>query len=158
MRVLRPLTTVAFTLFIVAATLADSAVAAEKGLLLIKVELGILNDEGSDISELFGVEHFELMNLTTKQAHTVLVSNSRVSVEEVDEGVYCLNSLRMARSSIDLMYCGEPYFKVVAGRVNNAGLWRYGVSFPRHRQRLLFGARYLDGVLDEAKGTTRKRC
>ena len=147
-RFLRP---VLFALITSAGALTQSAIGAEKGLLIIKVEFGILNSQGSDLSHLSVLDRFDLMNLTTKQEYSILNPHDHVAAKEVDEGTYCLYSFKMAGTSFALPYCGEPYFKVASGRVNNAGLWRYGVSFERNQQRLIFGARNLEAVLNEAK-------
>ena len=151
MRPQRFLRRVLIALIIAAAALTQSAIGAEKGLLIIKVEFGILDSQGSDLSHLSVLDRFALMNLTTKREYSILNPHYHVVAEEVDEGIYCLYSFKMAGTSLDLPYCGEPYFKVVPGRINNAGLWRYGVSFERNQQRLIFGARNLEAVLDEAK-------
>jgi len=150
MRPQRFLRALSITLGIAVAAFAQSAIGAEKGILIIKIEFGILNSQGSDLSHLSVLDRFDLMNLTTKQEYSI-PRPLHVAAEEVDEGIYCLYSFKMAGTSLDLPYCGEPYFKVAAGHINNAGLWRYGVSFERNQQRLIFGARNLESVLNEAK-------
>jgi hypothetical protein len=48
-------------------------------------------------------------------------------------------------------YCDEPFFKVLSGRVNNAGWWRIGYSFDGGGVKLVFGPKYFDEVLVEAR-------
>jgi len=131
-------------------------IAAEKGLLVIKVELGTLDSQGSDVNALISLARFDVMNLATKETYSVdsRFRTNYAAAEEVDEGIYCLYSFKLSDNSLPLIYCGEPYFRVVAGRVNNAGLWRYGVSFDRGGgggHHLIFGAQNLESILDEAK-------
>ena len=113
----------------------------------------MLKSDGSDVRSLIPLARYDVMNLTTREVYAInnAFRFDYAAAEEVDEGIYCLYSLKITDNGLGLPYCGEPYFKVVGGRVNNAGLWRYGISDRDNEQRLIFGAHSFESILDEAK-------
>jgi len=124
--------------------------AGENGLLIIHVDLMTLNNQGGQTDHIDSADHYGLLNLNTRRSYDFSVfSSHRVDVEEVEEGIYCLASASFA--NVYVTYCREPYFKVVAGHVNNAGVWRLGYSLYDRSSTLIFGAKDLDEVLARAK-------
>ena len=97
------------------------------------------------------VTRYSVMNLNTKRVYDFPITRfgTYVDAEEVEEGVYCLNSVSTLLAVVD--YCGEPFFRVLAGKVNNAGWWRIGYTRPGEPPRLIFGAKNSERVLTEAK-------
>ena len=124
--------------------------AREDGLLIIYVDVMSLNNQGGETDRIDWISHYGLLNLNTRRSYQFSVfTSARVDVEEVEEGIYCLASASFANT--DIKYCGEPYFKVVAGKVNNAGWWRLGYSLYDRSSKLIFNAKNLDEVLARAK-------
>jgi hypothetical protein len=128
----------------------SSCFAGEDGLLIIYVDLVSLNNQGGATDRIDWISSYSLLNLNTRRSYQFSVwTSARVDAEEVEEGIYCLASASFANTEIK--YCGEPYFKVVAGKVNNAGWWRLGYSFYDRSSKLIFSAKNPDEVLARAK-------
>ena len=100
--------------------------ADDKGLLIIQV-VGATGSSGSTL-ERFSA--YRLMNLETQKVSIVHFTN-RVAALELQEGIYCVYSVSLAQNH-EAVACDEPYFKVVAGNINNAGWWK--ISFGRRIQ------------------------
>ena len=130
--------------------LSRSAVAAD-GLLLIDVGMVRLNELG-EMAAWEPVTSYTLRNLTSRRLYEVryFLSGVRVSAEEVEEGDYCIESVYAYPSSTVLYFCDEPYFKIVAGRVNNGGRWRFAVSDGPPTKKLIFGPKDFDAIMIEA--------
>jgi hypothetical protein len=124
--------------------------AGEDGLLIIYIDLVNLNNQGSPTDSFFQVDHYGLLNLNTRRSYRFSVfGTARVDVEEVEEGIYCLSSVTFSNNEVT--HCGEPYFKVVGGRVNNAGWWRLGYSRYDRTSNVVFSAKDSDEILARAK-------
>lgn len=126
------------------------AVAGQDGLLIINAELAELNNRSE--TELSPTTRYSVMNLNTRRVYDFPIGRSGVQVdaEEVEEGVYCLNSVSTLLAVVD--YCGEPFFRVLAGKVNNAGWWRIGYTLRvGDHPSLIFALKYPERVLAEAK-------
>jgi len=121
---------------------------AESGLIIMHVRGAELNNMGSRLGAL-PLSSYSLMNIETRK---VLRWNSttRVLVVEADAGIYCLYSV--AYLNLNSQYCGDPYFRVVAGRVNNVVEWHYGFNFAENAVKLLSSASRLVETLDAAAG------
>ena len=130
--------------------LSRSAFAAD-GLLLLDVGMVRLNELG-EVAAWEPVTSYRLRNLTSRRVYEVryFLSGIRVSAEEVEEGDYCIESVYAYPSNTVLYFCDEPYFKVVAGRVNNGGRWRFAVSEDRRAKKLIFGPKDFDAIMVEA--------
>ena len=92
------------------------------------------------------------MNLNTRRVYDFPIGRSGVQVdaEEVEEGIYCLNSVSTPLAMVK--YCGEPFFRVLAGKVNNAGSWRIGYTMRvGDHPSVIFAAEDPERVLAEAK-------
>jgi hypothetical protein len=103
----------------------SSLAAAGDGLLIITVDLMRLNNIEGQTDTIEPITAYSLVNLSTKHSYRFNMYRS-VDAEGIEEGIYCLSSASFF--STEVPYCGEPYFKVVAGKVNNAGWWRLGYS------------------------------
>jgi len=126
----------------------SSASAAELGLLLLKVSGAETADHGQVVTSGWQPRAYTLMNLDTKKSYTNF-SPVHVWMAEVEDGIYCLASVRFA-DNLQFEYCGEPYFKVFAGRINNAGRWRFGAS-RSGRSGLIYALRDLEQTFDDAR-------
>jgi hypothetical protein len=124
------------------------AVAADKGLLLMRVNGARLNNVGKVVgrASLFS---FAVQNVETKATVWHNFPN-RVAAFEVEEGIYCLATVSLM-SNFPSDYCGEPYFRVVAGRVNNAGTWYYGFAVADRIAKLVSAVGELDKTMLEAE-------
>ena len=126
------------------------------GLLIIYVDVVRLNNAGEPIW-LEGASNYYIKNMKTGREYGSSLSSWRgIDAQEVEEGIYCLESVRGGPNFTQLDYCDEPFFKVVAGKVNNAGWWRIGYSIDpgpafRGTVRLVYGAKRFNEVLDLAK-------
>ena len=124
---------------------------AEDGLLLIDVGMVRLNELGQQ-SAWEPVSSYTLRNLNTGRKYEFRYFLSlRVSAEEVEEGDYCIESVYAYLSNTILYFCDEPFFKVVADRVNNGGSWRFAVSDGPPTRKLVFGPKDFEATMDEAK-------
>lgn len=71
---------------------------------------------------------------------------------KLPEGMYCVDQINIATRGIeDLLYCKPPYFKVVAGRLNNAGLWTFEIDHDLGVINLLGSFANLDQTLRNIK-------
>jgi hypothetical protein len=121
------------------------------GLLLLKLDGVQTANHGKVLTSGWAPRAYTLMNLETKKV-TTNFSPSSLWMVELDEGIYCLYAVRFA-DNVQFDYCGEPYFRVVAGRVNNAGRWRFGASLVDGESSLIYSMRDLDETLAEARRT-----
>ena len=128
------------------------ATAAADGLLLIDIGMVRLNELGQR-SSWEPVSSYTLRNLDTRRLYEFRLFRSgvRVDAEEVEEGNYCIESVYAYLSNTVLYFCDEPYFKVVADRVNNGGRWRFAVSDGPPTRKLIFGPKDFDAILIEAR-------
>jgi len=140
-----------FALLILAFVGVAPVFAAERGLLLIDV-FGIdLNNRGDVIPRAgWPARSYNVLNLETKKLVTNFFPNARVWAVELDEGIYCLEAIKIF-DNVQIDYCGEPYFRVVGGRLNNAGRWVFGVSKDFKQRRLVSSLQDLDKTLAEAR-------
>jgi hypothetical protein len=121
---------------------------AEMGLLVMNVR-GVAITNTNAVQNGFPLLAYTLRNLETRE----VVKNSspgRAWAVEVREGIYCLDSVTFA-GNVLVDYCGEPYFKVQQGAVNNAGRWMFGVMDNFQRSKLIYAARDPDATLDGAR-------
>jgi len=130
----------------------NRANAADDALLLIRVDGALLG--GTDDSRVQGgyyLESFKLQNLTTGELYREYVTG-RTTALELSPGVYCLLSVHTApNAEAEFRYCGEPYFQVVSGKVNNAGYWKYGIGPSGRSSRLVFAVKSPELILKFAK-------
>lgn len=136
-------------LFIVQLACSLPAEAARQGLLLMFVEGAQTLHQGQVETSPWPVRGYTLMNIETKKV-TTNFSPYHLWMVELDEGIYCLYSVRFA-DNLQIDYCGEPYFRVIAGRVNNAGHWRFGASVAEGTSGLIYSLHDLDKTLAEAR-------
>ena len=121
---------------------------AEMGLLVMNVR-GVAITNSDRVQNKFPLLAYTLRNLETRE----VVNNSspgRAWAVEIQEGIYCLDSVTFV-GNVLVDYCGEPYFKVVQGTVNNAGRWMFGAMDNFHRSKLIYAARDPDVTLDDAR-------
>jgi hypothetical protein len=145
-------TALVFVLCFLASSLARAA-DNNDGLLLIEVKVksvGDLNVTVWDPNDA-GAHSFRLKNLKSGKAYGVLTIDSDMKMMEVPAGIYCLASITFGGGSTQLYYCGEPFFKVEAGRVNNAGRWRFLYHYRDMKGRLFSATEDMDGLLADAK-------
>jgi hypothetical protein len=126
-----------------------SARAEGAGLLLLKLDAVQTANHGKVVTSSLATRGYTVMNLETKKV-TTNFSPSSLWMVELDEGIYCLYAVRFA-DNVQFDYCGEPYFRVVAGRINNAGRWRFGASLVDGQSSLIYSMRDLNETLDEAQ-------
>jgi TPR repeat protein len=134
----------------------ENSAAGQNGLVIIRVDIARLNNAG-EVTGMEWASGYYIKNLKTGREY----SNSsdftpRVDALEVEEGIYCLASVKGGPNNRDLDYCLEPFFTVVAGKVNNAGWWRIGYSINNGPAftgtvRLVYGPKYFKEVLGFAK-------
>ena len=126
--------------------------AAADGLLLIDVGMVRTNELG-EVSNWEAVSSYTLRNLTTRRLYEFryFLSAVRVNADEVEEGEYCIESIYAYMSNTVLYFCDEPYFRVVANRVNNGGRWRFAVTDGPSSRKLIFGPKDFDTIMAEAK-------
>ena len=108
---------------VVPATKAGSA--GQDGLVIIHVDIARLNNAG-ETSWIEGAAGYHIKNLVTGREYGSSLSRSGVDAREVEEGIYCLDSVKGGPNSVEMQYCREPFFTVAPGKVNNAGWWRIG--------------------------------
>lgn len=128
------------------------ATAGDKSVLLIDISARMLNNrlEPTDVMHRF--VQFKLKNLETGKTYTRMSQWSRTAYSlRVTPGIYCLYSI-YAYINMELVLCDEPYFRVAADTVNNAGRWRIGVSFSPPVGRVLWAMEDHAGLADEARG------
>src|SRR5471032_1119650 len=94
----------------------SSAQSTELGLLIL--EIGFNRNSDSSARE------FNVMNIENKKYVVHHDPIHHPMVAEVEEGIYCVYSLKYSDNT-DFEYCGEPYFKVLGGKINNAGFWKF---------------------------------
>lgn len=138
-------------LFAIQLALCGPAKAEGAGLLLMHVDAVQTANDGRVVTSGLPTRAYTLMNVETKKI-TTNFSPSRLWMVELDEGIYCLYAVRFA-DNVQFDYCGEPYFRVLAGRVNNAGHWRFGASMAEGRSSMIYSLRNLDETLAEARRT-----
>lgn len=128
-----------------------AAVASEPGLLVINV-VGVDLDNRDAVIPRSGwpARSYNLLNMETHKLTTNFFPSRGTWAVELDEGIYCLEAIKMFEN-FQVDYCGEPYFKVVRGQVNNAGRWLFGVSRDLRRHRLVSSVQDLDQTLAEAQ-------
>jgi hypothetical protein len=125
---------------------------AGDGLLLIDVGMVRLNEFGQ-FAAWEPVSSYTLRNLNTRRVYEFryFLSGVRVSAEEIEEGDYCIDSVYAYLSRTVLYFCDEPFFRVVAGRVNNGGRWQFALSDGPPTRKLRFGPQEFDAVMAEAR-------
>lgn len=128
----------------VAAALLGSAPAgaAEPGVLVIKVGVLSVDNVENDPGDGDGwCNSFWIKNIATGKTYGGLSMTGGLEVLDVPEGFYCVSSVRTGNNvGLVLDYCGEPFFRVVGGQLNNAGRWRFlrhGGKTPAYK---LFGS------------------
>lgn len=125
---------------------------AADGLLLIDIGMVRLNELG-EMSSWEPVSSYTLRNLRTRQVYEFryFLSGIRVNASEIEEGDYCVEAVYAYLSKTAMFYCDEPYFRIVAGRVNNGGRWRFAVSDYAPTRKLIFGPKDFDDIMVEAR-------
>jgi len=125
--------------------------AAAEGLLLIDVGMVRLNEVG-EMSGWEPVSSYTLRNLETQRRYEFryFLGGVRVNADELEAGIYCIESIYAYLSNTILYFCDEPYFKIVADRVNNGGRWRFAVTDGPPTRKLVFGPADFDTVMVEA--------
>jgi hypothetical protein len=125
---------------------------AGDGLLLIDVGMVRLNELGQR-SSWEPVSSYTLRNLDTRRLYEFryFLSGIRVNADEIEEGVYCIESIYAYLSNTVLYFCDEPFFRVVADRVNNGGSWRFAVTDGPPTAKLVFGPKDFDAVMIDAR-------
>ncbi|WP_326941263.1 hypothetical protein [Actimicrobium sp. GrIS 1.19] len=130
-----------------------SAHAEENGLLLIDVQVQIVDSIDRDPGDIGGgtTDGFWVRNLNTDTTYGGMVLGNTMVMLEVPEGIYCLDSASAGGHNIRLNLCTEPYFRVVPGRLNNAGRWRIGFRVRTSEMRRYGSLEDLPGVLASAR-------
>jgi len=124
---------------------------ADESVLLIQVDAILQNNKGSSIDVDAGLLVFKLKNMDTGRVYTFGdLRKNAPAVVRVAPGAYCMYAFN-TYMNMEFSYCDSPYFKVAAGEVNNAGRWRFGVSYETHTFQLLYSMHALDDVLAQAK-------
>ncbi len=110
------------------ALLACSALVASAapGLLIIRVDAVQLDSSLRETGNGFALSSFTLEEIKTKKG-TSFQEPRRVEAIELEEGFYCLDHIGISRNN-SFNFCETPHIRVVADRITNAGLWRYGVE------------------------------
>lgn len=133
--------------------LATASVAAGEAqtILLIDIEARKLNNRFEPTGDQTGYVQFKLKNLDTGKIYTRMGKWNRTAYAlDVQPGTYCVFALYPYRD-VPLRYCGEPFFKVTAHTVNNAGRWEFGIGFNPSGLRLLSAVEDLEGLATDAK-------
>jgi hypothetical protein len=102
------------------------AVSAAPGLLIIRVDAVQLDSSLRESNSGFALGSFTLEEVKTKKG-TSFQQPRRVEAIELEEGFYCLDHISVSRNN-SFNFCETPHIRVLAGRITNAGLWRYGVE------------------------------
>jgi hypothetical protein len=127
-----------------------SSMAQAQGVLLIEVQLSLVSNVDVDPGDRPGMtSSFWVSNLATGKSYGGFVLSSSVALLEVPAGIYCLQSASISNVKVSL--CAEPYFEVVAGRLNNAGRWRVGHRLASGEQRIYASVENPAAVLAEAR-------
>jgi hypothetical protein len=129
------------------------------GILLIEVRLRPVSDLDVEVVRdgFYVPDSFKLRHLGSGKRYSQFRNNWSVRLMDLPEGIYCVDSARFGGANVEMAYCGEPYFKVVAGRVNNVGTWRFGVDLVNGKNKLYGALENLEGVLAEARNRYPKR-
>jgi TPR repeat protein len=126
----------------------------QDGLVIIRVDVARLNNVGETVAT-EAADGYRIKNLTTGRDYGSHLARSGIDAREVEEGIYCLDSVKGGPNNVDIQYCREPYFTVAPGKVNNAGWWRIGYSIVTDLRngtvQLVFGPKYFKEVLADAK-------
>lgn len=100
--------------------------AAAPGLLVIRVDAVQLDSSLRESNNGFALSSFTLENVKTRKGVS-FQQPRRVEAIELEEGFYCLDHIGISRNN-SFNFCETPHIRVVADRITNAGLWRYGVE------------------------------
>lgn len=140
-----------YGLLFVALTVAAPAADAEPGLLVIDVVSVELNNRGEVAQRArWSARSYNLLNMETHKLVSNFFPFRGVWAVELDEGIYCLEAVKLF-DNFQVDYCGEPYFKVLRGRVNNAGRWQFGISSDLKHHRLVSSLEDLEQTLAQAQ-------
>lgn len=124
--------------------------AGDLGLLVMQVQMVEMNSAGVATSGPGPVAGFKVMNMETGKWFRQ--AGQTPMVEEVPSGTYCLYSVS-ALDNYESSYCGEPYFGVAAGKINNAGTWVYGFNFKGGTSKLLKSLSKPDATLQSTSSS-----
>ena len=135
--------------------IAKEGSAKQDGLVIIHVDIARLNNVG-ETSRTEGAAGYHIKNLVTGREYGSNLSRTGVDAREVEEGIYCLESVKGGPNSVEMQYCREPFFTVAPGKVNNAGWWRIGYQMKSDSSftgsvQLVFGPKYFREVFTDAK-------
>ncbi|GAB7127374.1 hypothetical protein JCM19000A_18810 [Silvimonas sp. JCM 19000] len=120
--------------------------------LLIQLRGSLLDERDHPQNEAIGYGDFELQNIQTKDWYSsrTQTSNGSLFMFHVKPGIYCLRSVRLALN-VNVSYCGEPYFRVTSGIINDAGRWTFGFSWLSGHFSILDSMQNLEEVMDRAQ-------
>ena len=93
---------------------------------------------------------FLLKNIQTGQ----LYGNRRkgINLMILPDGLYCIDTITLILPGMgEGNYCTEPFIKVLKGKFNNAGHWRFEIDQSSGTIKLIFSAIEQDKVLQQVK-------
>jgi hypothetical protein len=133
------------------ATSPAAASKSEEATLLLQLDAEQLNNKGQPKGVGVFLFSYKLKNLETGKIYTVTSRKQNTpDILHIAPGPYCLYSVS-PYANVELTFCSEPFFKVEPGRMNNAGKWRFGISFESHTRTLIYSMRDLAEVTAKAK-------
>ena len=127
----------------------NAAAIAAPGLLIFEIDAVKLDSQGEPTRTGDFLTGYALRNLSTKKSSAFLYARG-VQAEEMEEGVYCVDSITIGRNN-SFEFCNEPYFRVTAGRMNNAGHWRFGIASDLSTAKMVHAVKYADETMSTAR-------
>lgn len=122
------------------------AISRGQGMLVIGAVLHNMNDAGQMGSRTYPVESMSVKNLDNGQAYNIqLTSNHGMLI--LPTGTYCVSSI-LPQDGAPLTYCGQPYFKVDAGKILVAGYLEFAMNIPTHSYKLVNSFTNPQGLFD----------
>ena len=119
--------------------------------LLLGVDVIQLNNRMEPNGYAAVMTEFKVKNITTgKRYSSRVVSYGRPAVINLPAGAYCFYSVSLSFNQ-QLDYCKEPTFDVKGGKINNAGYWRFGVSYDTGAYKLMHAFKHPEEVTEQAK-------
>lgn len=122
------------------------AVSRGQGMLVIGVVLHDMNYADQVDGGQYAVSSLSVKSLDDGQAyHIPLTSNHGMLI--LPAGTYCVNNI-LPQSGAPLIYCGQPYFKVDAGKILVAGYLEFAQNIPAHSYTLVNSFTNPQGLFD----------
>lgn len=117
-----------------------------QGVLVIGVVLHDMNYADQVGGGQYAVSSLSVKSLDNGQTYNIqLTSNHGMLI--LPAGTYCVTSI-LPQGGAPLTYCGQPYFKVDAGKILVAGYLEFAMNIPTHSYKLVNSFTNPQGLFD----------